>query len=193
MRPSRRFARSTVWSDPERLPGAAGPRYGERVAHIELRELQDDDLDAIFEMMRDPDALKMVAFTASDPDDRATFDAWIARERSSPDVDLFVVTERGGFAGTAALFTVDGEREVTCWIAHHAWGRGVATEALRLLTTREPIRPLFARAAVGDAAWIAVLERGGFTEVSRAFSFGPGVGHEVEEVLLALMPALDGA
>ena len=121
------------------------------MAHIELRELHDDDLDAIFEMMRDPDAVTMVAFTASDPDDREVFDAWISRERSSPDVELFVVTERGGFAGTAALFTVDGDREVTCWIAHHAWGRGVATEALRLLTTREPIRPLFARAAVGDA------------------------------------------
>ena len=102
------------------------------------------------------------------------------------------MTERGGFAGTAAVFTVDGEREVTCWIARHAWGRGVASEALRLLMAREPIRPLFARAAVDDLAWIAVLERAGFTEVSRAISFGPGLGREVEEVLLALLTTLDG-
>ena len=163
------------------------------MAHIELRELRDDDLDAIFEMMRDPDAVRMAAFTASDPEDRREFDEWISRERSSPDVDLFVVTERGGFAGTAALFTVDGEREVTCWIAHHAWGRGVATDALRLLTTREPIRPLFARAAADDLPWIAVLERGGFTEVSRTVAFAPGVGRDVEEILLTLLPVLDGA
>ena len=163
------------------------------MAHIELRELHDDDLDAIFEMMRDRDAVKMAGFTASDPDDRTAFDTWISRERSSPDVELFVVTERGGFAGTAAIFTVDGEREVTCWIAHHAWGRGVASEVLRLLTAREPIRPLFARAAAEDVAWIAVLEKDGFTEVSRAWSFAPGLGREVEEVLLALLPALDGA
>ena len=163
------------------------------MAHIELRELQDDDLDAIFETMRDPEAVAMAAFTASDPDDRAAFDVWIDRERSSRDVALFVVTERGGFAGTAAVFTVDGDREVTCWIARHAWGRGVASAALRLLIVREPIRPLFARAAAGDLAWIAALEKAGFTEVSRTSVFAPGVGRDVEEVLFTLLPALDGA
>jgi RimJ/RimL family protein N-acetyltransferase len=162
------------------------------VSHIELRDLDDDDLDAIFEMMRDPEAVAMAAFTASDPDDRDGFDAWISRERASADVALVVVTESGGFAGTAALFTVDRDREVTCWIAHHAWDRGVATAALRLLIAREPIRPLFARAGGEDPRWIAVLEKCGFTEVSRTTSFAPGIGREVEEVVLALVPALDG-
>ena len=49
------------------------------MGHIELRDLDDDDLDAIFEMMRDPEAVEMAAFTAADPDDRDAFDAWIAR------------------------------------------------------------------------------------------------------------------
>ncbi|MEU1971761.1 GNAT family N-acetyltransferase [Microbacterium sp. NPDC019599] len=163
------------------------------MAHIELRDLDDDDLDAVFEMMRDPQSVEMAAFTASDPDDRAAFDAWIARERGSDAVTLFVVTERGGFAGTAAVFTVDGDREVTFWIARHAWARGVATSALRLLIAREPIRPLFARTAAGNTRALAVLEKCGFTEVSRTTSFAPGVRREVEEVLLTLLPALDGA
>ena len=46
---------------------------------------------------------------------------------------------------------------------------------------------------VNDVAWIAVLEKDGFTEVSRAWSYAPGLGREVEEVLLTLLPALDGA
>ncbi|WP_345801027.1 GNAT family N-acetyltransferase [Microbacterium sp. AZCO] len=162
------------------------------MGHIELRDLDDDDLDAVYEMMRDPEAIAQAAFTASDPDDRGAFDTWIGRERASSDVDTFVVTERGGFAGTAALFTVDGDREVTFWIARHAWGRGVATAALRLLIAREPIRPLFARASADNAAFIAVLERCGFTEVSRTPSFAPGVGREVEVVLFTLVPTLDG-
>ena len=115
------------------------------VGHIELRDLDDDDLDAIFEMMRDRTAVEMAAFTAADPDDRDAFDAWIARERAAPEVATYVVTENGGFAGTAALFSVEGDREVTYWIARHAWGRGVATEALRILVSREagatPVRP----------------------------------------------------
>ncbi len=131
------------------------------VNHIELRALDDDDLDAIFEMMRDREAIAMAAFTAQDPDDRAAFDAWIARERAAADVLSFVVTENGGFAGTAASFTIDGDREVTFWIARHAWGRGVATAALRLLISREPIRPLYARAAAHNAASIAVLQKVG--------------------------------
>jgi RimJ/RimL family protein N-acetyltransferase len=162
------------------------------VKHIELRPVDDDDLDAIFEMMRDREAIAMAAFTAEDPDDRAAFDAWIARERATGDVLSLVVTENGGFAGTAAAFTIDGDREVTLWIARHAWGRGVAGEALRLLISREPIRPLFARAAAHNAAAITVLEKVGFTEVSRNVVVAPGVDREVEEIVFTLVPALDG-
>ena len=164
-----------------------------RVNHIDLRPLDDDDLDAVFEMMRDREAIAMAAFTAEDPDDRAAFDAWIERQRAMADVLSFVVTENGGFAGTAASFTVDGDREVTYWIARHAWGRGVATAAVRHLISREPIRPLFARVAAHNAASIAVLTKVGFTEVSRNVDFAPGVGREIEEIVFALPPALDGA
>ncbi|GAA1977435.1 GNAT family N-acetyltransferase [Microbacterium pumilum] len=162
------------------------------MGHIELRDLDDDDLDAIFEMMRDPASVAMAAFTADDPDDRAVFDVWISRERSASGVSYFVVTENGGFAGSAAVFTVDGDREVSVWLARHAWGRGIATDALRLLVAHEPERPLYARAAAHNAAAIAVLSRSGFTEVSRNTAYAPGVGREVEEVVFTLVPALDG-
>jgi RimJ/RimL family protein N-acetyltransferase len=161
------------------------------VGHIELRDLDDDDLDAIFEMMRDPAAVEMAAFTAADPDDRVAFDAWMARERTAAEVATYVVTENGGFAGTAALFSVEGDREVTYWIARHAWGRGVATEALRILVSREAERPLFARVAAHNAASLAVLTKVGFTELSRDIDFAPGVGREVEEIVLVLVPALE--
>ncbi|QKJ17983.1 GNAT family N-acetyltransferase [Microbacterium hominis] len=163
------------------------------MGHIELRDLDDDDLDAIFEMMRDRDAIAMAAFTAEDPDDRATFDAWIAREREAEDVRYAVVTENSGFAGTAAAFTVDGDREVSVWIARHAWGRGVATAALQQLVTHEPERPLYARAAAHNGAAIAVLRSAGFTEVSRGTAYAPGLGREVEEVVFTLVPAVDGS
>ena len=52
------------------------------MGQIELRDLNGDDLDAVFEMMRDPEAVRMAAFTAADPDDRDAFDAWIARNRA---------------------------------------------------------------------------------------------------------------
>jgi len=158
------------------------------MGQIELRDLNDDDLDAVFEMMRDPEAVRMAAFTGADPDDRDAFDAWIARNRALEGVLQFVVTERGGFAGTAATFNVETDREVTYWIARHAWGRGVATEALQLLLSREPVRPLRARVAVHNGASRRVLEKCGFTEVSRDSGFAPGVGRIVEEIVYVLMP-----
>ena len=163
----------------------------DRVGHIELRDLDDDDLDAIFEMMRDRAAVEMAAFTAADPDDRDAFDEWLARQRATPDVAMYVVTENGGFAGTAAVFSAEGDREVTYWIARHAWGRGVATEALKVLVSREPERPLFARAAAHNSGSLAVLTKAGFTEVSRDVAFAPGLGRETEEIVLVLVPTLE--
>ncbi len=160
--------------------------------HVDLRAVEDDDLDAIFEMMRDRDAAKMVAFGAEDPDDRDAFDEWMSRRRASDEVDLLVVTEDGGFAGTAASFAVGADREVSFWVARHAWGRGVATEALRLLVAREPERPLFGRVAAHNAGAIAVFERNGFTELSRAPMHAPALGREVDEIVYVLTPALDG-
>jgi len=163
------------------------------VGHIELRRVDDDDLDAVFEMMRDPEAVAMAAYTSDDPDDRDRFDAWIARERDAAAVSLVVVTEDGGFAGTAAAFTIGADREVSLWLARHAWRRGVATAALRLLVSHEAERPLFARAAAHNAPAIAVLTKVGFTEVSRNVAFAPGLGREAEEIVFALVPALDGS
>lgn len=163
------------------------------MSHIELRDLDDDDLDAIFEMMRDPESVALAAFTAEDPEDRRAFDAWIDRQRANPDVLYAVVTENGGFAGSIAAFTIDGDREVSYWIARHAWGRGVATAALRMLISREAERPLFARAAAHNAPSIAVLKKVGFTELSRDVEFAPGVGREIEEIVFTLLPSLDGS
>lgn len=161
------------------------------MGHIELRDLDDDDVDAVFDMMRDPRAIEMAAFTVPDATDRAAFDARLERQRRDPDIAMFVVTDRGGFAGTIAAFTVNGDRHVTYWLARHAWGRGVATAALRLLISREAVRPLFARAAVHNLASLTVLRKAGFTEVSRDTAYAAGVGRDVEEVVLALTPELE--
>ena len=57
--------------------------------------------------------------------------------------------------------------------------------------SREPERPLFARAAAHNAASLAVLKKLGFTEVSRDVEYAPGVGREVEEIVLVLPPTLE--
>ncbi|MCW3819459.1 GNAT family N-acetyltransferase [Micromonospora sp. DR5-3] len=46
-------------------------------AEVALRPVDDSDLDALFEQMRDPESVRMAAFTAKDPDDRtASMPTW---------------------------------------------------------------------------------------------------------------------
>ena len=70
--------------------------------------------------------------------------------------------------------------------------RTATDAALRLLVAREGERPLYARVAADNAASVAVLQRNGFGEISRETSYAPGRGTDIEEVVFALAPTLDG-
>ena len=151
---------------------------------IGLRAITDADLDALFDQMRDPESVRMAAFTADDPDDRPAFDAHMARVRSSPDVTLRAVTCDGQFAGTVSAFVVEGQTEVTYWIDRAAWGRGVASRALELLMDLVPARPLHARAASDNIGSLRVLQKAGFTITGTENSFAPARHSIIEETIL---------
>nr|BFE70973.1 hypothetical protein GCM10020092_042740 [Actinoplanes digitatis] len=122
------------------------------MGEIGLRPVRDADLDALYDQMRDPEAVMMAAFTAEDPDDREAFDAHFVRLRTSPDILLRAITVDGELAGTIASFVVGGDTEITYWLDRAWWGRGVATRAVELLLDLVPVRPIIARAASDNAA-----------------------------------------
>jgi RimJ/RimL family protein N-acetyltransferase len=155
-------------------------------AVVELREIEDTDLDALFEQMRDPVSVSMAAFTAKDPDDRAAFDAHMARVRSAPDVTNRVITRDGRVVGSIAGFVVDGQTEVTYWVDRSVWGQGVASRALALLLQIVPTRPLHARAASDNAGSLRVLQKAGFRITGTAVGYAHARGAEIEETLLRL-------
>ncbi|MGW0821188.1 GNAT family N-acetyltransferase [Streptomyces sp. NPDC002845] len=153
---------------------------------VVLREVHDSDLPVFFRQMNDPAALRMAAFTAEDPADRAHFDAHWARIRASSDVVVRTVLVDGDVVGSAAVYGAPEEREVTYWIDRAYWGRGIATAALRALLAQIPERPLYARAAADNTASRRVLRKCGFEETARARGYANARGEEIEEVLLAL-------
>ena len=151
---------------------------------ITLRTVTDADLDALFDLMRDPETVWMAAFTPDDPDDRPAFDAHMARVRSSPDSTLRAVTCNGQLVGTISAFVLDGQTEVTYWIDRAAWGRGIASRALELLMDLVPVRPLHARAASGNVGSLRVLQKSGFKIIGTEKSFAPGRNSTIEETIL---------
>ena len=153
---------------------------------IELRPVEATDLDALFDQMRDPESVRMAAFTAEDPDDRRAFDAHLARIRSAPDITMRAITRDGRLVGSVGSFVQDGQREVTYWIDRAVWGQRIASRALARLLAVVPDRPVYARAASDNAASLRVLAKAGFVVVGTETSYAPARRAEIEETILRL-------
>ncbi|XVV08269.1 GNAT family N-acetyltransferase [Actinoplanes sp. CA-131856] len=156
------------------------------MAEVALRPIEDADLDALFDQMRDPASVRMAAFTAEDPDDRSAFDDHMAKIRARDDVTNRVITLDGRLVGSIAAFVIEGDTEVTYWIDRAHWGQGIAGRALALLLAEVPIRPILARAASDNVASIRVLQRAGFTVTGTDAGYAHARRAEIEETLLRL-------
>ena len=55
---------------------------------VALRRVHESDLDALFHLMRDPESVRMAAFTSEGPNDRQRFDAHMVRAMESPETTL---------------------------------------------------------------------------------------------------------
>jgi RimJ/RimL family protein N-acetyltransferase len=153
---------------------------------VALRHVETSDLDAIFQQMRDPESVRMAAFTPEDPSDRRAFDAHMAKVMSSSEGTLRAITRDDRLAGTIGSFVSDGVTEVTYWIDRDCWGQGIASQALALFLNMVPVRPLRARAASDNAGSLRVLLKSGFEILGTEVSFAPGRGTEIEETILQL-------
>ncbi len=154
---------------------------------VTLRATRAGDLDELFQIQLDPEAVGMAAFTPDDPSDRGAFDAHWQRLFARDDVDARTVRCDGCIVGSVARW-IDPETktaEVTYWIDRAHWGRGIATRAMRLFLDTQP-RPIRARAAADNAASVAVLGKLGFVEVARDRGFANARGQEIDEVVLEL-------
>jgi RimJ/RimL family protein N-acetyltransferase len=156
------------------------------INQVTLRGVEDADLDVLFEFMRDPEAVRMAAFTAEDPEDRAAFDAHMSRIRANPETLNQVILGDGVVVGSIASFVLNGDTEITYWVDRGAWGQGVAGRAVALLLEQVTTRPLHARAASDNAGSLRVLTRAGFRVVGTDVGYANARRAEIEETILVL-------
>ena len=156
------------------------------MAQLALRPVEAQDLDAIFEQMRDPVSVRMAAFTARDPNDRNAFDAHMAKIMSSDETRLCAIVRDARVVGTVGCYVSDGATEVTYWIDRACWGQGIASRALRLLLDEISVRPIRARAASDNAASLRVLQKAGFHPIGFDVAFARGRAADIEETILEL-------
>lgn len=128
--------------------------------YVQLRNVEPADLDLFFEYEQDPEAVQRSRFT---PRDRAPFMThWTDNVLGDPTVFVQTVTVTGECAGNVTSWWKDDRRFIGYWLGQNYWGRGIATEALRLFLQAEPTRPLWADPFTGNTGSVKLLEKHGF-------------------------------
>jgi RimJ/RimL family protein N-acetyltransferase/tRNA A-37 threonylcarbamoyl transferase component Bud32 len=159
-----------------RLPGAAA--LVRRIA-VRIREVRDEDIEALFEHQREPESVEMAAFPARERD--AHFAHW-AKIRRDSTVITRAITCGTEVAGNIGCWEQGDETLLGYWIGKRFWGRGIGSRALELFVHEVTRRPLRALVAVHNAGSIRVLEKGGFRRIA-----GPTMAEDgIEEYLYEL-------
>jgi len=151
---------------------------------IALRPVEDSDFDALFDQMRDPEAMWMAAFSTEHPDDNAAFHTHMTKQRTSSDITLRAVTCNGQLVGSIASFVFQGQTEITYWIDRAAWGRGIASRAVAMFLDLVPTRPLHAYVASDNIGSLRVLQKAGFKIIGTRTSFAHVRNSQIEETIL---------
>ncbi len=176
---TRRYPSGFVQSEylvPARVPCRMG-------RDVHLRDVTEADLPVFFEHQRDPDGVRMAAFTSRDLD--AFLAHWTKILHDGTTEKRTIVLD-GRVAGNVVCFEHAGKREVGYWIGKEFWGQGVATRALEAFLREVTTRPLYAHVAKHNLASIRVLEKCGVARVGVDEAFARVGGETVEGYVLEL-------
>jgi len=158
----------------------------DRQSRVILRQIIESDLPVFFEHQQHQPAVHMAAFVHEDPSDRNAFDDHWIKLMDSDQILKRSIDLEGELVGHIMSFEMEGDREITYWIDHHHWGKGIASEALRKFLEIEKVRPLFGRAAMDNKPSIQVMESNSFRLLRQEQGFANARGEEIDEVVMVL-------
>lgn len=134
-------------------------------AEVRLRPVEDADLPIFLAHQDDPVAAAMAAFPTRAPE--AFFEHWVKIRADPTNVTRTIVVGET-VVGDIGSWLDEGRRQVGYWIGREHWGRGYATEALRILLAEIPDRPVFAHVVLDNIGSRRVLEHCGFVRIGDA-------------------------
>lgn len=150
--------------------------------NVQLRDVQQDDLQIFYEHQLDPEASQMAAFPSRDYE---TFMAHWGKSMGEPTSTFKTILVDGEVVGSIVSWVQSEELRVGYWLGKEYWGRGIATAALSLFLQHATTRPLIAYVAKHNIASIRVLQKNGFTILSEGQN--AEVGSEgIEEYTMVL-------
>ncbi len=131
---------------------------------IQLRPVAADDLPWMYECQLDPVANAMAVVI---PRSKGNFFHVWHESLTKADVHAYMIEFEGQRSGWVSCFPAEGVMSIGYVIVRELWGRGIATEALRLLLLKDLPQPLYARIATTNVASRRVLEKNGFKVIQQ--------------------------
>ncbi|WP_394496799.1 GNAT family N-acetyltransferase [Shewanella sp. ENK2] len=129
--------------------------------HLQLRSVKSEDLEHLFQFQCDPEANEMADFPARDRN--AFFEHWYQNILSNPAIAAQTIIADDVVIGSIVLWQSENQWLLGYWVGREYWGKGYATNALRLFLSAHSTRPIFAEVAQHNVGSIAVLNKNGFT------------------------------
>lgn len=153
---------------------------------IHLRPVEPGDYSVFYAHQADEVSRHMAAFGSKDALDEAAHTARWERIQALPDSINRTILADGEVVGNIMKFVMFEENQLAYWLGREHWGRGIATQAVRLFLQEYSERPLHARAAKDNAASRRVLEKCGFVLVGEERGFAEARQQEIDEVIMRL-------
>ena len=150
---------------------------------VTLRPTELPDLQILFEIQQDEEAIWQAAFTPKDHTDKEAFIKKFTRILQDPSINNQTIIVNGSVVGSLAKFIMEGDAEITYWVKKEYWGKGITTAALKNFLAIEHTRPLNARAAFDNTGSQRVLEKCGFIKTGTDSGFANARQKEIEEFI----------
>ena len=140
-----------------------------------VRRYRSDDVDALAALAADPLVSRWMTAGFPHPYTREDAESFIAGATAQSPPQHFAIEAGGEYAGGTGLMPLTGENRGVArfgyWLGRRFWGRGIATDAARVLTryglTTAGFRRLEATVFAPNTASSRVLEKCGYTLEAR--------------------------
>lgn len=126
---------------------------------VELREVREDDLAALYEFQDEPEIVASGFVPHREHDAFFTHMRWAM---TAPGSIMRAIVVDGVLAGSIVKFARGGVNEVGYLVGKPFWGKGLASRALEALLKLTDERPLYGVCVAENIASQRVLEKRGF-------------------------------
>lgn len=150
---------------------------------VRLRNVELSDLPIFFEDQQNKLANEMAAMKPQGSE--AFYQRW-DRILKDSSVNAKTILFDETVAGSISCFMAENDFCIGYWVSYGFWGRGIASEAVRLMLEQVDRRPIIAHAADTNAASIRVLTKNGFVITGTRYSGETDRYCECTEVMFRL-------